>query len=908
MHAMQDEVFTGNDIPWGLAFQFIHLHRLCAELVGQAIEGSALTQILDIRDPGEQLRSLSVLFSSFMPGEAHTEVQVPCTFPIFDGVKLTLPIDTAAAHLIPDDPEEQSAQFWAFVELFRGIDVDQQAVEGYLRDHPWLFSRCQLQETADQCFQKAGNIEATLTAFLRLAQLKAWEREFVLDKAIEVESERAAKRSSSDLSTLERLLSKCIALPGVNGAHMGPKIDHTLASAIWKIGNDKLLGAVNIYQALFHGHELLAKFFLEAGSRVFDLKTETAIFISAYGNNTLALQIASERGVCLEKSLMLDKAFVAYLEKGNQQAITLMQEMGYPIKEAFSRYRKKYPGCTPLHVVASKAASHLAQLLLDMGCNKEDRNTQGLSAMDMVPAGDEHEELRALLAPTSPYEPTKFERTERKVFSAVAIVRSIDNRVLMGRNQPRNGKPSRWRYPGGLLDEKDADIIQGAARETEEETGLPLAEMLKRGDVAAHVRHVHQSQWEGVQGHETHFIEFTGVDRTQCSVHPSDDFDAVVWASQSGKKNFKFPFVRSNWMLMNEAVGEGAVNAALDIEYYGVSHLRKAAHGGNLARVQELIGLGVPYEALESSPLQMAAYGNHREVVEFFYTLEGIGSLHHYGACTAALTHNEGTLFGDIFNKMVLPGGLYLALYDACCKIGARDEWRALITEAIIEHGCVDLCTIGSSEMGMAGKGHFERPVLLAIKHKDIVGLTKFLGAGAALNFVDEPRVIQAGEAYIVQEHPLMACIRVGFSEGVATLLAREGIDPNCTSGFARQRSLFAMSYFMPGMGEEGDIRARMAMEGEMQKLMSTYLANIPAIFLATINGDLDIVSLLAEDPRIDLSRQWLQPSMIGGGSETVRLEQLWTEPSRFSFLSPMFGCGRESISPEIVAYLKSKL
>ena len=59
----------------------------------------------------------------------------------------------------------------------------------------------------------------------------------------------------------------------------------------------------------------------------------------------------------------------------------------------------------------------------------------------------------------------------REWLVAGALVEADDGRLLMVRNRRRGGW-SDWSTPGGVIDAEDATLLDGLAREVEEETGI----------------------------------------------------------------------------------------------------------------------------------------------------------------------------------------------------------------------------------------------------------------------------------------------------------------------------------------------------------------------------------------------------------------------------------------------------
>lgn len=90
---------------------------------------------------------------------------------------------------------------------------------------------------------------------------------------------------------------------------------------------------------------------------------------------------------------------------------------------------------------------------------------------------------------------------------AGALVES-DGRLLLVRNQRRGGFED-WSTPGGVIDASDASLLEGLAREVEEETGLVV------------------NRWEG----PLYEVEAVAVDlgwRMRCEVHRAVEFEGEV--------------------------------------------------------------------------------------------------------------------------------------------------------------------------------------------------------------------------------------------------------------------------------------------------------------------------------------------------------------------------------------------
>jgi 8-oxo-dGTP diphosphatase len=97
--------------------------------------------------------------------------------------------------------------------------------------------------------------------------------------------------------------------------------------------------------------------------------------------------------------------------------------------------------------------------------------------------------------------------TPRDWLVAGALVEA-DGRLLMVRNRRRGGF-SDWSTPGGVIDEADASLLEGLAREVEEETGLRVR------------------RWEGPV-YEVHAVAPDLGWSMRCEVHRAVEFDGEL--------------------------------------------------------------------------------------------------------------------------------------------------------------------------------------------------------------------------------------------------------------------------------------------------------------------------------------------------------------------------------------------
>jgi len=907
---LEEEVFMGHHIPFGLGYQFIKLHRLCAEQACIPKRDSVLKAISLIQDSTQQVQALGNIFSAFMPGEAHTEVQVPCVFPFFEECTFQLPYEQRMSLSFPQESEHQAKDIMNLTKLFQSMHIDSKEVHSYLEQKNWILSKFCFRDIVRKVLERSFSLTNTVRFFLSYPALKHWDQLYVLETALSIASKEAAKENAKEFPVVSALMGLTVALPGGIDVLTGPKIDHTLTSCR-TIGND-LVDADNIHYALFYNHEELARFFIKAGSQIFDTHPDTALMLSAKGNNDLALKIIAQQNKKIQKNHLTQRAFITFVRKGNVKAIEQMCTLGFPVFEQIPCYSEQYAGCTALHIAAQGNREQMVTFLLERMCNKNIVNVNGQTAYDML--RKRNDKLQELLRPTQKTIPDLFSQVQHKTFSAVAVVRSDDGYYLMGSNRPAPSKPRQWRFPGGNIDPEDMNPIEAAAREAEEETGLPLRQMLDREEITANILHMHRSYYERKRGYEITFVEFLGVNRKKVLTHPSDDLDFVAWIPTGISEFEKWPVVKSNHFLMqlreaDSQKGFQEVDKALEIENYGLYFLLKASADGDLERVKELVNSHVPYNSAKCSPLACAAQYKHREVIDFLWTLKGMDEQHYLLACGARLVGDD-VLFQDLFQKAKFSDDSVLTLYFMALTRKSSDDLSLYLAQEICRRKCYEDYTAGTARMNIVVSPQMNRPIIDAIEHRRAAELKLFIESGAAFDF-SGGQVDTSEDKFFIHENPLMACIRNDFVEGVQILLDK-GMDPNCVSGFCRgKHGTLVSSYFnryeLSARSEKDPLQLMINM-ARRQQLQSTYLDNIPALFMAVVQGNLEIVKLLATHSKIDLHKVWQTSDIHNPDNQEVTLEQLLSGQVSFIRFSSMGFFGQEGIKQEIVDYLQGVL